>query len=255
MPKEPKARKISWRLWLNIAMWSIVFVSTAMAARSVQRFVNTDPRFTLSEEGMTVRGAVYASRARILQAFAPDFGLSIFHVPLAERRRRLLAVDWVADALVSRIWPDRLVVRIVERKPVAFVNLPIAGTSQYRFSLIDEEGVLLSPPPHAKFHFPVLRGVSEVQSEAERKEDVRAMLGLLEDLGPAAKDVSEINVSSLMDLRIVSPIEGRAIELWMGDRSFAARYQNFINHYAEIHKRLPGASTFDLRMDDRITAK
>src|SRR2546423_7189836 len=183
MPKQPKPSKIRWRLWLTLALWSIVFVSTAMAARSVQRFVYNDPRFTLSQRRMSVEGAVYASHSRILQTFAPDFGLSVFQVPLAERRRRLLAIDWVRDASVSRIWPDRIVVRIWERKPVAFVNLPLAGSSQFRFTLIDAEGVLLSPPPRVKFHFPVLRGVEEVQTEAERKEAVQAMMRLLDDLG------------------------------------------------------------------------
>ena len=38
-------------------------------------------------------------------------------MPLAERRRRLLAIDWVEDASVSRLWPNRVLVRITERKP------------------------------------------------------------------------------------------------------------------------------------------
>ena len=32
-------------------------------------------------------------------------------------------------------------------------------------------------------------------------------------------------------------------------------YRNFINHYPEIRKRSPEAGAFDLRLDDRITAK
>src|SRR5205085_9043572 len=123
----------------------------------------------------------------------------------------------------------------------------LAGSSQFRFTLIDPEGVLLSSPPRVKFHFPVLRGVEEVQTETERKEAVQAMMRLLDDLGPASKDVSEVNVSSLLDLRIVSQIEGRALELWMGDRDFSQRYQNFVARYAEIRKRSEGASSIDLR--------
>ena len=67
------------------------------------------------------RACVYASRSKVQRVFADDFDRSIFAVPLDERRRRLLAIDWVEDASVSRVWPDRLVVRIRERKPVAFV--------------------------------------------------------------------------------------------------------------------------------------
>ena len=75
------------------------------------------------------------------RVFATDFDRSIFAVPLDERRRRLLAIDWVEDASVSRIWPDRLVVRIRERTPVAFVPL------RSGVLLIDSHGVLLDQPP------------------------------------------------------------------------------------------------------------
>jgi hypothetical protein len=50
-------------------------------------------------------------------------------------------------------------------------------------------------------------------------------------------------------------MEGRAVELMLGDTNFGRRYQNFLNHYPEIAKRSPDVKTFDLRLDDRITAK
>ncbi len=42
---------------------------------------------------------------------------------LGERRRRLLAVDWVKDASVSRRWPNRVSVNVIERRPVAFAQI------------------------------------------------------------------------------------------------------------------------------------
>jgi len=45
------------------------------------------------------------------------------------------------------------------------------------------------------------------------------------------------------------------VELILGDANYARRYQNFLNNYPEIRKRSPEVRTFDLRMDDRITAK
>ena len=40
----------------------------------------------------------------------------------------------------------------------------------------------------------------------------------------------------------------------LGNRNFLTRLRNFVSHYPEIQKRLPSAVTFDLRLDDRITA-
>jgi len=81
------------------------------------------------------------------------------------------------------------------------------------------------------------------------------MLQVQDELGYLAKDVSEVNVADLENIRIVAQVQQRAIELILGESKFASRFQNFLNHYAEIRKRSPEVKTFDLRLDDRITAK
>jgi cell division protein FtsQ len=222
----------------------------------------SDPRFDLRCDpaertcaSLEIRGAVYASRIRIAQVFAQDFGRSIFRIPLAERRRHLLAIDWVRTASITRIWPNEIVVSIVERKPVAFARLPIAGTARSRLALVDDDGVLLSIPPRARFHLPMLSGVSEQQTDVERRMRVKAMERLLADLGPDGRRVSEINVSSVENLRLITALDGRAVELWMGDQSWRSRFRNFINHYEEIRSHSDQARIFDLRMDDRILAR
>ncbi len=241
-----------WRPWLVLAALAALCVSTAMAALKVREIALTDPQFTLSRdnrEAFSIQGLHYTSRAKVLRVFAGDFGHSIFSVPLAERRRRLLAIDWVGDASVSRIWPDRLVVRIAERKPVAFVFF------RRGVFLIDSEGVLLEPPPQAQFAFPVLSGVREEETEASRCERVRCMSRVLDELGSLAREVSEVNAADCENIRIVTQVDRRAVELIMGDSSFAQRYRNFTRHYPEMQKRFPGAKTFDLRLADRIAAE
>ena len=47
-------------------------------------------------------------------------------------------------AAITRVWPDRIVVTVTERKPVAFAKLPVAGTLRHWLALIDDEGILLS---------------------------------------------------------------------------------------------------------------
>jgi cell division protein FtsQ len=254
MARESKeaANRFNWRLMLGLTGLGVVCVSTAMAGFKVRQYVLTDPQFTLShdrQDALTIQGLTYASRSKVQRIFAADFERSVFMVPLAERRRRLLAVDWVEDASISRIWPDRLVVRIAERKPVAFVFF------RSGVLLIDSHGVLLEPPAQAHFAFPVLSGVREDESEDQRRGHVRTFLRVLEELGYLAKEISEVDAYDTDSIRIVAQIDNRAVALMMGDGNFARRYQNFLNHYPEIRKRSPGAKAFDLRLDDRITVK
>jgi cell division protein FtsQ len=242
---------VRWRLWLGLAAAACLCVSTGAAALKVRRYALTGARFTLSasRDALEIQGRANGSEAKVRRVFASDFGASVFAVPLAERRRRLLAIDWVEDASVSRIWPDRLLVRIRERRPVAFVPLRTGAV------LIDADGVLLEPPARAQFAFPVLLGVREDEPEAARRQRVAAFLRFQKDMGDLAKDVSEVNVADPDDLRIVARVDGRALELLIGGGDFARRYRSFLNHYAEAQKGAPEAVTFDLRWDGHIVAK
>ena len=245
-------RRFNWRLMFGIIGLTVVCVSTAMAGYKVRQYVITDPQFNLSRErkdAVTIQGLVYASRWKVQRVFARDFDHSIFSVPLEERRRRLLAIDWIEDASVSRVWPDRLVVRVRERKPVAFVSSGVGVL------LVDAHGVLLDQPAQAQFSFPVLSGIREDETDAARRDRVRAFLDFQQDMGFLAKDVSEVDASDPDNIRAVSQVDRRAVTLLMGDGNFGRRYQNFLNHYQEIRRRSPEAKTFDLRLDDRITVK
>jgi cell division protein FtsQ len=253
-PLAPVKPKLNARMGLRVLLWLGVAAGLAFGAKETNAFLLSDPRFGM-EGQLEIRGAVYANKQRIQSVFAPDFGQSVFHIPLAERRRHLLAVDWVNTAAVSRVWPNRIVVAITERRPVAFAKLPIGGGPRYRMALIDSEGVLLSLPPRVRFRLPVLSGVTEAQTEADRSERVKAMQHLLDDLGPQAKDISEINAALPNDMRLVASIGSNAVELLVGDQHYRSRYLNFLNHYEEIRKRSGDAGVFDLRLDDRILAR
>src|SRR5512133_2025323 len=108
--EQPKAGR-GWRRWLMAAGTVVLCASTAVAGWRVRQFAMTDPQFRLpleAREALQVEGVRYASRARVLRVFDIDFGRSVFSVSLEERRRRLMAIDWVEEASVSRIWPNRL---------------------------------------------------------------------------------------------------------------------------------------------------
>jgi cell division protein FtsQ len=238
---------------LRIALWLIALAGMAWGAREARSFLVSDPRFRF--EKLEIRGAAYTSRARIQNVFSSDFNHGILQIPLAERRRHVLAIDWVRTAAITRIWPDRIVVTVTERRPVAFAKLPVAGTLRHWLALIDDEGVLLSLPPKVRFALPVLSGISEEQSDEERRIRVESMSHLLADLGPQSKDISEINAASAQDVRVIADVDGQSVELWLGDQHYRSRYLNFLRHYQDIRRRDERAAIFDLRFDDRISTR
>ena len=241
------------------ALMCVVLTGAIYASERFEQFLIRDPRFFLpgpadygqASPNIQLNGVRYASRWRILRLFEEDYGRSLYQLPLASRREALRNISWVRNASVVRVWPDRLVVDVMERKPIAFVKLPADGIT--RWALIDEDGVILDPPQRAPFKLPVLSGVPIGEPAAKRATRVKRMLQLLKELGNRADGVSEIDVGDLDNLRISRPVQGNAVTLLMGDRNFSSRLGNFLEHYPDIHRKMPQATTFDLRLDDRIT--
>jgi cell division protein FtsQ len=261
-PEPPVPRRVrakaegrsGWRAqFRRIAIWTGVGAGALAAIAGVyqiDQFLASDAHFILTTgANFRLTGVQYAPREEILRAFARDFGRSVYLAPLAERRRSLMAIDWVRDATVSRLWPNRLAVRIVERQPVAFVVLP--GET----AMIDAEGVILRAPERARFSLPALLGIVRQQPPEVRRVRAAQVADLMRQVRDYAAQISEVDVSDPDNLAVIEVAQGRALRLLLGNRNYLQRLNNFMDHYPDISRRLPNARTFDLRLDDRITAR
>ena len=260
-PKKTRATRVGTvlRYGLLVIAISLTLAGGIYASQQFQQFLIRDTRFFLpgpadyglESPNLELTGVKFASRPQVLRVFDQDYGRSLYLFPLAERRKALRNVRWVHDATVVRIWPNRLSVQITERKPAAFVKLP--GDNIARWGLIDDEGVILEPPAKAAFRLPVLAGIRPSETPEKRGTRVRRMQRLTKELGKLADNISEVDVSDLDNLKVTEQVGGTAVSLMLGDRNFSSRLRNFLDHYPDIHAKMPQASTFDLRLDDRIT--
>ena len=261
--KQARKQKTGWLSWalFKRAMVAVVLTAAIVAAliayQKIEEFLIEDERFALAKPevagdlspGIQVSGVEHASAARIRNIFAEDGGRSLYEFPAEERRLRLLAVDWVRDAAVSRVWPNRVEVAITERTPVAYVQL-----SRRRLVLIDADGVLLDKPLRSKFDLAILTGIREKQEEETRAQRVRLAVRMLKEIGDLEAGISEIDVSQPENLSLTQDMGSQSAVLYLGRERFRDRLANFLKHYPEIHRKQPRSTTFDLRIDDRITA-
>jgi cell division protein FtsQ len=252
--------------WSRVVLWATlgmtVLVGTLFGWHRTEEFLIRDGRFRLAEPqevtgsspSLFVEGVKYASPSQVRHVFAPDFGRSLYLVPVNTRRKDLLAIDWVEEATVSRIWPNTVKISIVERSPVAFIQLPPRrkdGLSE--FALIDKDGYILRPRVAAKFTLPVIKGIRETEPRDDRRARVRRVLSMLASLGPLADHISEVDAADPNNLTVAQHMDGRILNLMMGDENYSTRMSNFINHYDEIKSKRPDAVNFDLRVDNMIT--
>lgn len=143
---------------------------------------------------------------------------------------RLERLPWVRTAVVSRVLPGGIRVRIAERVPRAVVR-----TGAGRFRWIDDDAVLLGemlPTDQIPGFF--LRGLNEDDSESARRENrerVQKFLDLQRDWDAAglSERVSEVNLMDLRDVRVQLAGENSQIEVRLGSRDQSERLKGAIN--------------------------
>lgn len=245
-----------WRLAGYTAAVVLAAAGLLFGWHQLDQFLISHPRFVLAETEdesdtrLHIEGVRHAPRERIQALFQKDYGRSVYLIPLAERRRQMLAIDWVRDASVSRFWPDQVSVQVIERTPVAFLR-PAKGGSP---SLIDEDGVILTLQDAAKFRLPVVTGISAAQAEGERRQRIRRLMRLESELGRHMERVSEVDLADLDNVKIVYALGDRAMILHLGHNRFGFRLRRFLENREEVIRRLPNTRTLDLRLEDRIIA-
>ncbi len=230
------------------------------AGYHVATFALASPRFRVnSAEDIMVSGNHFVSREEILNALGiaaagtTVIGSNIFRLPLEEKEKQVEAIPWVRSAILIRVYPNRLAVSVVERTPVAFVN--ISG----QVKLVDGEGVLLEWPEKAVFDFPVLRGLDPAgggtegggwggrlalyQEFARQLEPEAAQSGWL---------ISEVDLADADDLKALL-VQGReTIQVHFGQKDFLERFRNFLALLPEVRKTNAKIDSVDLRYHNQI---
>jgi cell division protein FtsQ len=148
----------------------------------------------------------------------------VWRADLKSLSAKLEQLPWIRSAIVSRVLPDGLRVRIVERAPRAVVR-----TASGRFRWVDDEAVLLgemgSVDQMPSFF---MRGLNEDDSEGARTDNIERVRQFLKLQGESeaagvSERISEVNFSDLRDVRAQLAGDDSEIELRLGSKDFGSR--------------------------------
>jgi cell division protein FtsQ len=172
------------------------------------------------------RGASRASVEDIKSVVRRDVGESgVWRADLQELSSHLERLPWVRTAVVTRVLPDGIRVRITEREPRAVVR-----TSAGRFVWVDDDAVYLgemAPTDQMPAFF--LRGWNEdddtATARAENRARVVKFLELQRDWSAQgiSERVSEANLLDLRDVRVQLAGDDSQIEVRLGSQDQSAR--------------------------------
>ncbi len=148
----------------------------------------------------------------------------VWKADLAGVTAHLERLPWVRSAVVSRVLPDGIRVRISERVPRAVVR-----TVSGRFRWVDEDAVFLGemlPTDQIPSFF--LRGLNEDDAAAmrgENRERVQKFMELQRDWNSAglSERVSEVNLNDIHDVRAQLAGDNSQIEIRLGSQDQGSR--------------------------------
>lgn len=179
----------------------------------------------------------------------------VWRADLTDISAELEKVPWVRSAVVSRVLPDGVRVRVTERVPRAVVR-----TSAGRLVWVDDDAVMLGAfAPTDKMPNFFITGLDENAGEAARavnRERVGKYLEMArewDDLSLSSR-VSEVNLKDVRDVRAQLGGDDAEIEVRLGAKDFGMRLKTALGVLDEQRHTTRGASIahLDATLERRI---
>jgi cell division septal protein FtsQ len=226
----------------------LVFVLLGYRAAASARFFQV--------RSIEARGVSRSSAEAIQATVRSDVNKTgVWRANLQEISAHLEHLPWVRTAIVSRVLPDGIRVRISERQPRVVVH-----TSAGRLVWVDDDAVVLgemAPTDQMPNFF--LRGWNEDDSStarAENRERVGKFLELQKewDAQGLSERVSEVNLQEFRDVRAQLGGDDSQIEVRLGAQDLAERLKRALNTLDRLRQtpRGPFISYLDLNQGKRV---
>src|SRR5262249_52297369 len=137
-----------------------------------------------------------------------EVGTNIFKVSLPEIRKRVEELQWVRHAIVQRVLPDQIIIKVTEREPIGLARIQ---AEVYQF---DIDGKILEPDPIRDSSYPILDGL-RTDSDKDNLPKVLTYRKILEELGP--NSLSEVHINASGEVTVVSSSDPFLVNLGTTD--------------------------------------
>lgn len=233
-PKTARQKSFDWKSALSYAPAILKLVLAILLG--VLAFVGYRTAVSASffkVKTVDVQGATRASRDDIRAAVLRFSSAGVWQTDLDTVTRGLRELPWVRNAVVSRVLPDGLRVRVTEREPRIIVR-----NHEGKLVWADDDGVMLGAaiPGDEDFFF---RGLDESNTEQARRDN-RARIALALKLktdweqSGLSKRVSEADLSDLRDVRVHLAGDDAGVQVVLGSQDHATRFRQALEKLDQL---------------------
>jgi cell division protein FtsQ len=245
-------RKAADRIKLLLVLL-LILGALGLVSVTLYRYATQSWRFRMdSSDNIEIQGMRNVTRSQVMDALGADIDRNIFFVSLNDQKKQLESIPWVESASVMRLLPNRLRIQLLERVPVAFVNI------NGRIAFLDAHGVIMETPPGtlAGFSFPVVVGMSDNEPLSTRAARMKIYNQLVRELDSTgahySQQLSEVDLSDPDDVKVIVDDPKGAVLIHLGASHFLERFRIFVAHIQEWRTQFARVDSVDLRYDGQV---
>jgi len=211
-----------------------------------------DPFFRVKE--VEVEGYQKISREALLSLITIEGMPNLFTVRLRDVAKRLESHPWIDQVKVRKVFPNKIMIQVEERKPIAILQLE-------ELYYIDQKGVIFSAVgDRDEYNYPYLTGLTREVLENDSAEANRLITKALELLRIADKEkvspleeISEVHMEKSFGVQCFTQIEG--LEVRMGWDHFGEKLKRLSLIWSDLQKRGWSATSIDCSDLTRMVVK
>jgi cell division protein FtsQ len=187
-----------------------------------------------------VYGATRSDHQALQTLLLPYINNGFFSINVDKVRDRLLQIPWVQECSVRRVWPDQIMIGLVEREPIAKWN---------RQSVLSKTGDIFNPPYDSySNHLPHL--VGPIGKQLTLLQNFNQMNRMLEPIH------ARINYLELSPFYTWTAILDNGIKMQMGHNDILNRFEQFVKVYGKIvGSKANDVEYIDLRYSNGIAVR
>jgi len=199
-----------------------------------------------------IHGNRMTSKEQISALSRVDIHTNLLAVNVNQVESVLESHPWIAKAEVVRDWPNRLLIILQEKNPVALLNRETG-----LFYLDSRGGIIAAVNPSQELDFPVITGLEKFQFNSVTSEnipeplpDVYALLKLANRNNPILpeQNISEIHLAENREL--VLYLLDRPFPIYMGsDGKISTRYNSLVKVLKDLYKTQEFSEVSYIRLD------
>lgn len=216
------------------------------------QFVTTSPQFVISQ--VTLTGHQTLPEKELHDWLGPVTGENIFLLNLENLSSRLVRHPWIQTVSVRKVFPQNIVVDVMERKPYARIKLD-------QVYVMDNFGVLLALETPAYLHLPLI--IQPWSGEKTALGQNAALEGVIESLQTmhylnkmSFFADNPIKTSDVDDYSRVTFTTGNgSLKIFMGLETIKQGFQNFLIVRDTLAKDKKNIEHIDLSFKDKIVVK